>query len=91
MLDSLQLAGAFRFSRVGEAFPCYYSKAYPEMVITRYSWDDNLKHLILSIIIPCVLFATSISVLSYWYSPCCDRSCNKTTLVYADNYETKEE
>lgn len=48
-------------------FPCYYSKAFNQIVVARYSWEDNLKHLILSIIIPNVLFAVSIGVLSYWY------------------------
>lgn len=63
--------------------------AYPEMVITRYSWEDNLRHLILSLIIPNVIFAISIGVLSYWYCPCCDR---KTTRVYTEKFpDNKEE
>lgn len=78
------------FSHIGEPFPCFYSRAYPEMVITRYSWEDNLKHLILSLIIPNVLFAISIGVLSYWYCPCCDKACRKTR-VYAEKFPTKEE
>lgn len=80
----------FSFSHIGEPFPCFYSRAYPEMVITRYSWEDNLKHLILSLIIPNVLFAISIGVLSYWYCPCCDKACRKTR-VYAEKFPTKEE
>lgn len=81
-----------RYSHVGEQFPCFYSRAYPEMVITRYSWEDNLKHLILSLIIPNVIFAISIGVLSYWYCPCCDKACRKSTRVYvAEKYPNKEE
>lgn len=79
-----------RYSHVGEPFPCYFSRAYPEMVVARYSWDDNLKHLILSLIIPNVLFAVSIGVLSYWYCPCCDKACHKSPRVYAEKYPTKE-
>lgn len=76
-----------RFSRVGSPFACFYSRAYPEIVITRYSWEDNLKHLILSLIIPNIIFAISIGVLSYWYCPCCDKACRRTTRVYADKEE----
>lgn len=77
---------------MGEPVPCYYSRAYPEMVITRLiSWEDNLKHLILSLIIPNVIFAISIGVLSYWYCPCCDKACRKSTRVYTEKYPNKEE
>lgn len=79
------------YSHVGEPFPCFYSRAYPEIVITRYSWEDNLKHLILSLIIPNVIFAISIGVLSYWYCPCCDKACRKSTRVYTEKYPNKEE
>lgn len=79
-------------SRYHEPFPCFYSRAYPDVhVITRYSWEDNLKHLILSLIVPNVIFAISISVLSYWYCPCCDKACRRTTRVYAEKYPDKEE
>jgi len=80
-----------RFSHIGEPFPCYYSRAYPEVVIGRYSWENNLYHLILSLIIPNVLFAISIGVLSYWYCPCCEKACNKSSRVYAEKFPTKEE
>lgn len=69
----------------------YLFLAYPELVITRYSWEDNLKHLILSLIIPNVIFAISIGVLSYWYCPCCDKACRKSTRVYTEKYPNKEE
>ncbi|XP_063709895.1 protein tipE isoform X3 [Culicoides brevitarsis] len=77
-------------SRIGDIFPCYYSRAYPEQVVIRYSWDDNLKHLILSLVVPNVLFAVSIAVLSYWYCPCCDKACHKNPRVYAEKYPSKE-
>lgn len=80
------------FSHVGEPIPCYYSRAYPEMVITiLLPWEENLKHLILSLIIPNVIFAISIGVLSYWYCPCCDKACRKSTRVYTEKYPNKEE
>ncbi|KAH8305038.1 protein tipE isoform X1 [Drosophila kikkawai] len=84
-------ARQYGFSHIGEPFPCYYSRAYPEVVIGRYSWENNLYHLILSLIIPNVLFAISIGVLSYWYCPCCEKACNKSSRVYAEKFPTKEE
>lgn len=44
----------------------------------------------LSLIIPNILFAVSIGVLSYWYCPCCDKACRKNPRVYAEKYPTKE-
>ncbi|XP_055373177.1 protein tipE isoform X2 [Condylostylus longicornis] len=82
-------AKKYGYNHLGEPFPCFYSRAYPDLVIGRYSWNDNLTHLILSLIIPNVLFAISIGVLSYWYCPCCEK-CNKSRL-YEDKYPTKEE
>lgn len=82
---------AKQYGPLGRPFACYYSRAYPEVVIGRYSWEDNLKHLVLSLIIPNVLFAISIGVLSYWYCPCCDKACNKSSRVYAEKFPTKEE
>ncbi|XP_013106508.1 protein tipE isoform X1 [Stomoxys calcitrans] len=84
-------AQQYGFQHIGEPFPCYYSRAYPEVVIGRYSWENNLFHLLLSLIIPTVLFALSIGVLSYWYCPCCDNACNKSSRVYAEKFPTKEE
>ncbi|XP_055644626.1 protein tipE isoform X1 [Toxorhynchites rutilus septentrionalis] len=89
-VNCTEFAKKYGYSHVGDPFPCYYSRAYPEMVVARYSWDDNLKHLILSLIIPNVLFAVSIGVLSYWYCPCCDKACHKSPRVYAEKYPTKE-
>ncbi|XP_018793160.1 PREDICTED: protein tipE isoform X1 [Bactrocera latifrons] len=84
-------ARQYGYSHIGEPFPCYYSRAYPEVVIGRYSWENNLYHLVLSLIIPNVLFAISIGVLSYWYCPCCDKACNKSSRVYAEKFPSKEE
>lgn len=61
----------------GTPFPCYYSRVYPDVVVARYSWDDTLRHLVLSIAIPNLLFAASVGVLSYWYCPGCGRACHK--------------
>ncbi|XP_067645609.1 protein tipE isoform X2 [Eurosta solidaginis] len=85
-------ARQYGYSHIGEPFPCYYSRAYPEVVIGRYSWDNTLYHLILSLMIPNALFAISIGVLSYWYCPCCDKACNKSSSrVYAEKFPSKEE
>ncbi|XP_037939597.1 protein tipE-like isoform X2 [Teleopsis dalmanni] len=84
-------ARQYGFTHIGEPFPCFYSRAYPEVVIGRYSWENNLYHLVLSLIIPNVLFAISIGVLSYWYCPCCDKACNKSSRVYAEKFPTKED
>ncbi|XP_076261525.1 tipE homolog 2 phospholipid transfer protein [Rhynchophorus ferrugineus] len=72
-----QFAKQYGFHSAGTPFPCYYSRVYPEMVVARYSWDDTLRHLVLSLAIPNLLFAASVGVLSYWYCPGCGRSCQK--------------
>ncbi|XP_046398358.1 uncharacterized protein LOC124165109 isoform X3 [Ischnura elegans] len=55
-------------------FPCYYSRMYPERVVAKYSAEENIKHLVLSLIVPNVLFVGSIAILSFWYCPgCCGR------------------
>ncbi|KAL0275432.1 UNVERIFIED_CONTAM: hypothetical protein PYX00_003280 [Menopon gallinae] len=74
---------------IGVPFPCYYSKTYPEMVVSRYSWDDNLRHLVLSLLIPNILFGVSVGVLSYWYCPGCQRGCSKQS--YIEKFPSKEE
>lgn len=78
----------YGFGSIGTPFPCYYSRTYPENVIARYNWEENLRQLILSLIIPNVLFAVSIGVLSYWYCPGCGRACNK---VYMEKFPIKVE
>ncbi|XP_018320607.1 protein tipE [Agrilus planipennis] len=76
---------AYKFS--GTPFPCYYSRTYPEIVVARYSWDDTLRHLVLSIAIPNLLFFASVGMLSYWYCPGCGTSCNK----YVHHFPTEDE
>lgn len=72
-----EFARQYGLATAGTPFPCYYSRANPMVVVGRYNWDDTLRHLVLSIAIPNLLFAASIGVLSYWYCPGCGRSCNK--------------
>lgn len=72
-----EFARQYGYSTAGTLFPCYYSRSYPEIVVARYSWDDTLRHLVLSIAIPNLLFAASVGVLSYWYCPGCGRACHK--------------
>ena len=69
-------------------FPCYYSRTYPQMVVARYSWDDNLRHLLLSLLVPNALFGLSVGVLCYWYCPGCQRPCQP---AYVDKFSTKDE
>lgn len=88
-VNCTEFAKQYGYSSLGTPFPCYYSRTYPETVIARYSWDDNLRQLILSIIIPNVLFAVSVGVLSYWYCPGCGRACNKK--VYVEKFPIKVE
>lgn len=76
-VNCTQFARQYGHDTVGTIFPCYYSRVYPEMVVSRYSWEITLKHLVLSIAIPNLLFAISIAVLSYWYCPGCGRTCQK--------------
>lgn len=87
-VNCTQFAKKYGGSNMYTPFPCYYSRTYPETVVARYNWDDNLRHLILSLIIPNVLFGVSIGVLSYWYCPGCGRTCNK---IYAAKYPSKDE
>ncbi|XP_066155336.1 protein tipE [Euwallacea fornicatus] len=72
-----QFAKQYGYGTAGTPFPCYYSRVYPERVVARYSWDDTLRHLILSLAIPNLLFISSVGLLSYWYCPGCGRSCQK--------------
>ncbi|XP_044741636.1 protein tipE isoform X2 [Chrysoperla carnea] len=87
-VNCTEFAKKYGYNNLGKQFPCYYSRTYPETVVARYSWDDNLRHLVLSLIIPNVLFGVSIGVLSYWYCPGCGRTCNK---IYAAKYPSKDE
>ncbi|XP_068086249.1 protein tipE [Anabrus simplex] len=84
-----EFAKQYGYGNLFKPFPCYYSRTYPEVVVARYSWDDNLRHLVLSLVVPNVVFAVSIGVLCYWYCPSCNRACNKKT--YVEKYVPKEE
>ncbi|CAH1392062.1 unnamed protein product [Nezara viridula] len=82
----------YGYSNIGVPFPCYYSRTYPNMVVARYSWDDNLRHLILSLVIPNFLFAFSVGVLIYWYCPSCNRSRpTLDTSSYVESFHSKHE
>ncbi|XP_050313628.1 protein tipE [Anthonomus grandis grandis] len=72
-----QFAKQYGYNTAGTPFPCYYSRMYPEFVVSRYSWDDTLRNLVLSLAIPNLLFIASVGLLSYWYCPGCGRSCQK--------------
>ena len=87
-LSSKQKQNYFHLLNISLFF--YYFYPFSELVVARYSWEENLKHLILSIIIPNVLFAVSIGVLSYWYCPCCEKACHKNPRVYAEFPSAKE-
>ncbi|XP_014242591.1 protein tipE isoform X1 [Cimex lectularius] len=87
-----EFAKQYGSKNLGTPFPCYYSKTYPSMVVARYSWDDNLRHLILSLVIPNVLFAISIGVLIYWYCPGCNRSRQPIdTSSYVESFHSKHD
>ncbi|CAH0393972.1 unnamed protein product [Bemisia tabaci] len=73
-------------AHIGKIFPCYYSRAYSEHVVLRYSWDDNLRHLILSLAVPNLLFGISTGVLSYWYCPRCT-----SQPTYVEEFSNKDE
>lgn len=81
-VNCTQFAMQYGYGTRGTPFPCYYSRVYPDTVVARYSWDSTLRHLILSIAIPNLLFAASVGVLSYWYCPGCGRTCNKYVQHY---------
>ncbi|KAL1131690.1 hypothetical protein AAG570_011303 [Ranatra chinensis] len=83
---------AKQYSALHTPFPCYYSRTYPNTVVARYSWEDNLRHLILSLIVPNVLFGVSIGVLSYWYCPGCNRGrCPIDKTSYGEKFNSKDE
>ncbi|CAB0032780.1 unnamed protein product [Trichogramma brassicae] len=74
----------------GNVFPCYYSRTYPETVIAKYSWDDNLRNLILALTIPVLLFILPLVVLCYWYCPPVSKSCGSNRSLI-DKFERKED
>jgi hypothetical protein len=91
-VNCTEFAKQYGYKKLNTPFPCYYSRTYPDTVVARYSWDDNLRHLILSLIIPNVLFGVSIGVLSYWYCPGCKRGrCPIDKTSYGEKFNSKEE
>lgn len=77
-VNCTEFSKQYGYNNIGTPFPCYYSRLYPDLqVVARYSWDETLRHLVLSIVIPNFIFTASIGVLSYWYCPGCRRSCQK--------------
>lgn len=85
-----EFAKKFGYLNLYKPFPCYYSRTYPEIVVARYNWDDNLKHLIISLVMPNVVFAVSVAVLCYWYCPGCNRACSKKP-AYVEQFPNKDE
>lgn len=59
--------------------------------IRRYSWDENLRHLVLALIVPIVLFAATLGVLCYWYCPPMGKTCGGPGRNLIDKYARKEE
>lgn len=85
-------AKKYGHSNIGKIFPCYYSRTHPETVVARYSWDENLKHLVLALVVPIVLFGVSLGVLCYWYCPPVGKTCGgpgSRNLI--DKYDRKED
>ncbi|KAG5682942.1 hypothetical protein PVAND_012259 [Polypedilum vanderplanki] len=89
-VNCTNFAKEYGHNNVGtKTFPCYYSRAEQQKVVARFNVSETIKHLILSIIIPNVLFAISIGVLSYWYCPC-SKNCSRKPRVYAEFPSAKE-
>ncbi|XP_012280477.1 protein tipE [Orussus abietinus] len=76
---------------MGKIFPCYFSRTHPETVVARYSWDENLRHLVLALVVPIVLFAVSLGVLCYWYCPTVGKSCGGSGRNLMEKYGRKED
>ncbi|XP_018377549.1 PREDICTED: protein tipE isoform X1 [Trachymyrmex cornetzi] len=84
-------AKKYTYENMGKIFPCYYSRTHPEIVVARYSWDENLRHLVLALIVPIVLFATTLGVLCYWYCPPINKTCGGSSRNLMDKYARKED
>ncbi|KAK8737377.1 hypothetical protein OTU49_004453 [Cherax quadricarinatus] len=61
------------YSPEGSIFPCYYSRANPDMVITNYDWDTEVQNIIMALLIPNLLSGLSLGVVSYWWYPGCQK------------------
>ncbi|KAK0088631.1 hypothetical protein PV325_011195 [Microctonus aethiopoides] len=86
-----EFAKKFGYGNMGKIFPCYYSRTYPHTVVSRYSWDENLKHLVLALVTPIVLFVVSLAVLCYWYCPPIGKTCGGSGRNLIDKYSRKED
>lgn len=84
-------AKKYAYENTGKIFPCYYSRTHPETVVARYSWDQNLRHLVLALIVPIVLFAATLGVLCYWYCPPMSKTCGGPDRNLIDKYARKED
>ncbi|KAL0124247.1 hypothetical protein PUN28_006238 [Cardiocondyla obscurior] len=84
-------AKKYAYENMGKIFPCYYSRTHPETVVARYSWDENLRHLVLALIVPIVLFAATLGVLCYWYCLPVNKTCGGSSRNLMDKYARKED
>lgn len=57
----------------GSIFPCYYSRADPDLVITNYDWNTEVQYIIMALLIPNMLCGISLGVVSYWWYPGCQK------------------
>jgi len=65
---------ARKYRDLGEnAFPCYFSKTYPELVVAEYSWDKTVRNLVLALVAPPIVFGITVGTLIFWYCPGCSK------------------
>ncbi|XP_034938605.1 protein tipE [Chelonus insularis] len=86
-----EFAKKFGYRNIGKIIPCYYSRTYPQTVVSRYSWDENLRHLVLALVTPIILFVMSLAVLCYWYCPPMSKSCGSPGRNLIEKYSRKED
>ncbi|XP_057318652.1 uncharacterized protein LOC130663438 isoform X2 [Microplitis mediator] len=86
-----EFAKGFGYSNMGKIIPCYYSRTYPGTVVSRYSWNQNLRHLVLAIVIPILIFVISLAVLFYWHCTPMTKSCGGPGRNLIDKYSRKED
>lgn len=70
-----------------QTFPCYFSRVNPWIVIERYEHDSLFSSILMSIIIPNVIFVISLGVLLYWWCPYCQAKCHS----YDEQIDQEEE
>ncbi|XP_051166042.1 protein tipE isoform X1 [Leptopilina boulardi] len=86
-----EFAKKYGYKNRGKIFPCYFSRTNPQTVVARYSWDDNLKHLVLALTVPVILFGVSLGVLCFWYCPPIRKSCGSPGRNLLEKYDRKED